>query len=135
MVSFVRHLVSQHFGRVTATIDVDIVDSAVVRLSTQRPAGSMHFTFSLRSMLVLASKEKSWVEFIIRLAVTQAHKGRRKQKNAPEPGSVFLRSDMQPWMGDLLLTPYGGPTLGVAECALDIQLHRHKRRAAVRRPL
>jgi hypothetical protein len=109
-----RHLVSQHFGRVVAQVNIDENGHGIVHLFLERPHHlAIEFTFAARAAERIFGSAMAWQEMVVRLAVSQAHKLHlREQINVGwrvEP----LHLEGQPWVGDLLLAPFGGATHGL----------------------
>jgi hypothetical protein len=109
-----RHLVSQHFGRVVAHVDFDAYRNGIVHLSLERPHRlAVQFTFSAETAARIFSDARSWKEMVVRLAVAQAHKLHFKDQISVAWQAEPLNLNGQPWLGDLLLAPYGGATHGL----------------------
>ena len=109
-----RHLVSQHFGRVVAQVDIDENRHGTVHLFLERPHHlAVEFTFAASAVERIFSEALSWQEMAVRLAVSQAHKLYLRHQISIEWRAEPLNQDGQPWVGDLLLTPYGGATQGL----------------------
>lgn len=111
-------LVSQILGKVSARVAFGPNGYGEVRLTCDTPERpELLFSFETTVVRRLALSQEI-EEFVIRLAVSQAHKIGRRQ-----PGivtSVSLDLTIRPWIGDLLTQAYGGATLG------------HSRRSPVR---
>jgi hypothetical protein len=109
-----RHLVSQHFGRVVAQVDIDENRHGIVHLFLERPLHlAIEFTFSSRAVARIFGDAPSWKDMVVRLAVTQAHKLHLRQHISIGWRTEPLNLDGQPWVGDLLLAPFGGATQGL----------------------
>jgi hypothetical protein len=136
MISFVRHLVSQHLGRVVATVALDLSKQGSVRVLPERtPSTEFQFSFSLPTIVQVSGEGRSWVEFAVRLAVAQTHALHRQRCMASDERTKPLRTDLHPWQGDLLFAPFCGATLGALTPDREIKRRVTKRKSGSRRYL
>lgn len=115
MTMYVRHFLTQHFGRGTGTVE----DTASDRYQV-----SVHFANAQLPRLCYAharahagdaAAADGWPhERLLRLAIAQACRDLRKAAAPGAAGAAApdLDASVPPWIGDLTPEPYGGSTLG-----------------------
>ena len=114
MEAYMRHFVSQHFGKATAIVEWVDGRAGRVRIAVpQLSESSVDYAFALARVAHLVPHAASPAETIARIGIHQAHRqflvGGKKALFA---AGQELAVDTAPWIGDLDALPYGGATRG-----------------------
>jgi hypothetical protein len=114
MQSYMRHFVSQHLGKSTATVEFSDDGDGHVRISVPHLSPEIvDYAFTLERVAQLVPEEARWPEAIARIAIHQAHKQflATGKRDLFAPGRE-LALETSPWLGDLEAVAYGGATTG-----------------------
>lgn len=119
MISTVRYLVSQYFGKIVARVESAPLKSTVA-LEVELPVPrTLQFVFVQGRLSPLARMDDGVHDLAIRIAIAQARKMRLHLAPCARNGPHRLDENTRPWLGDLMSEPYGGATAGVERLALS----------------